>query len=248
MQDSTGQEPTPNTMPPQVDQPQNETQDTAAAPVDVQEPTSIDQLPQWAQQQIRDLRDEAAKHRVKAKDIETSKADALAAANADRDTLIQQIGKTLGLVQDEPDADALLKAAQDKADAANAERDKMAAQLATYRRQDAVRNALVNDKGNPIKVDDVLLNALLTQDNAFNALDLDASDYNEQVSKHVADILTQHPQLRAQAAPTASGVDPTQTSTPTNKVYTREDLKTMSASEINRLVREGKLNHLMTKQ
>ena len=247
MPESTGQEPTPNTMPPQVDQPQNKTQDTAAT-VDVQEPTSIDQLPQWAQQQIRDLRDEAAKHRVKAKDIETSKADAIAAANADRDTLIQQIGKTLGLVQDEPDADALLKAAQDKADAANAERDKMAAQLATYRRQDAVRNALKDEKGNPIKVDDVLLNALLTQDNGFNALDLDAGDYNEQVSKHVADILTQHPQLRAQAAPTASGVDPTKTSTPTIKVYTREDLKTMSASEINRLVREGKLNHLMTKQ
>lgn len=248
MPESTGQEPTPNTMPPQVDPPQNKTQDTATAPADTQEPTSIDQLPQWAQQQIRDLRDEAAKNRVKAKDIETSKADAIAAANADRDALIKQIGKTLGLVQDEPDADALLKAAQDKADAANTERDKMAAQLATYRRQDAVRNALVDDKGNPIKVDDVLLNALLTQDNAFNSLDLDASDYNEQVSKHVADILTQHPQLRAQAAPTASGVDPTQTSTPTNKVYTREDLKTMSASEINRLVREGKLNHLMTKQ
>lgn len=205
-------------------------------------PQSVDQLPEWAQKQIRDLRDENAKNRVKAKTTAEQ-------AQAERDQLIQQIGKTLGLVPDESNPEALLKAAQEQAESANAERDKMAAQLATYQRNEAVNAALADEKGNPIKVDTTLLNALLAQDNAFNQLDLTASDYKEQVSKHIAETLSQHPQLKAQAAPPASGVDPTTTSNANNenKLYTREELRTMPASEVNRLFREGKLNHLMTK-
>ena len=81
---------------PQETQPQQENN---------QPDSGIDDLPEWAQKEIRSLRDESAKYRTKSKNVEAAKADELKAAQEkaeqERNQLIQDIGKKLGLVEDE---------------------------------------------------------------------------------------------------------------------------------------------------
>ena len=206
---------------------------------------SIDSLPEWAQAEIRNLRKESANYRTRAKETETKTAEQLTAKDAEKEELIQQLGKALGLVQEETkDPEDLVKAALERENAAKAERDQISEQLNTYKREAAVRNAITSVKGT---VDTDLLNALLASDNAFTSLDISADDYPAQVATMVAEKLDKHPALIAQAAPKSSGVDTSNTTTNTNKLVTREDLKYMSATEINKLAREGQLTHLMAR-
>lgn len=228
-----GQE--PNT--PQETQPQQETNQPASG---------IDDLPEWAQKEIRSLRDESAKYRTRSKDAEAAKADELKAAQekaeAERNQLIQDIGKKLGLVEDETsDPQKLIDAAVQREQEAAKERDQMRDTLTKYRRNDAMRSAVEKVDGN---VDTTLLNALLNSDNAYSALDVDADDFESQVEKIVNQKLESHPSL-IQAIHKASGVDTSNTTRGTEKPLTREDLKNMSAHEINEAVKSGKLSHLM---
>lgn len=228
-----GQE--PNTQ--QDTQPQQETNQPASG---------IDDLPEWAQKEIRSLRDESAKYRTKSKDVEAAKADELKAAQEqaeqERNQLIQDIGKKLGLVEDETsDPQKLIDAAVQREQEAAKERDQMRDTLTKYRRNDAMRSAVEKVDGN---VDTTLLNALLNSDNDYTQLDVDADDFESQVEKIVTQKLESHPSL-IQAIHKASGVDTSNTTRGTEKPLTREDLKNMSAHEINEAVKSGKLSHLM---
>ena len=110
------------------------------APAEPTTPNSVDELPDWAQSEIRKAREEAAKYRTRAKDTAEEVA---AKAKAEREELIQTLGRQLGLVEDETnDPDKLLTAAQQQAENAAKERDELANQLANYRRKDAVSQAL----------------------------------------------------------------------------------------------------------
>ena len=226
-----GQE--PNTQP-NTNQPQQETNQPAGG---------IEDLPEWAQKEIRKARDEAAKYRTKAKTAaETAAEEAQSKAQAERDALIQNIGKQLGLVQDEtPDPESLIKAATEREQKAAAERDELMDKLNTYRRNDAVRAAVSKVDG---KVDTDLLSAVLNSDNAFTQLDVNADDFETQVAQIVTNKIESHPSL-VQATHKASGVDTSNTQRGAAKQLTREDLKTMTATEINKAVREGRVANLM---
>ncbi|MBD0853039.1 hypothetical protein CU043_02150 [Corynebacterium striatum] len=229
-----GQE--PNTQP-ETNQPQQETNQPAGG---------IEDLPEWAQKEIRSLRDESAKYRTKSKDMEAAKADELKAAQEkaeqERNQLIQDIGKKLGLVEDETsDPQKLIEAAVQREQAAAKERDEMRDTLTKYRRNDAVRTAVSKVDG---KVDTDLLSAVLNSDNAFNQLDVNADDFETQVAQIVTNKIESHPSL-VQATHKASGVDTSNTQRGAAKQLTREDLKSMTATEINKAVREGRVANLM---
>ena len=228
-----GQE--PNTQP--ETQPQQETNQPAGG---------IEDLPEWAQKEIRSLRDESAKYRTRSKDAEAAKADELKAAQEkaeqERNQLIQDIGKKLGLVEDETsDPQKLIDAAVEREQAAAKERDQMRDTLNQYRRNDAVRAAVSKVDGT---VDTDLLAAVLNSDNAYTQLDVDADDFETQVAQIVTNKIESHPSL-VQATHKASGVDTSNTQRGAAKQLTREDLKSMTATEINKAVREGRVANLM---
>lgn len=229
-----GQE--PNT-PQETNQPQQETNQPAGG---------IDDLPEWAQKEIRSLRDESAKYRTRSKDAEAAKADELKAAQEkaeqERNQLIQDIGKKLGLVEDETsDPQKLIEAAVEREQAAAKERDQMRDTLTKYRRNDAVRAAVSKVDGT---VDTDLLAAVLNSDNAYTQLDVNADDFETQVAQIVTNKIESHPSL-VQATHKASGVDTSNTQRGAAKQLTREDLKSMTATEINKAVREGRVANLM---
>lgn len=175
---------------------------------------------------VEKLRAENAKYRTKAKETAEAK-------DAEKNELIQQIGKALGLVDDTPEDPTKL------IEAATAERDHMAAQLRQYKVNDAIRAAA------PDGTDIPLLTALLNSNNSLSELDLSSDDYHAQVAQAVTTAIDTHPNLRTQVVPPASGVDPTNTTSGTERKLTREDLKTMSADEISHAMETGKLNHLL---
>lgn len=227
----------------------NATQPPVQEPATTPEPqqaNSVDQLPEWAQKEIRSLRDESAKYRTKSKDMEAAKADELKAAQEkaeqERNQLIQDIGKKLGLIEDETsDPQKLIEAAVQREQAAAKERDEMRDTLTKYRRNDAMRNAIEKVDGT---VDTTLLNALLNSDNAYTQLDVNADDFETQVAQIVTNKIESHPSL-VQATHKASGVDTSNTQRGAAKQLTREDLKSMTATEINKAVREGRVANLM---
>ncbi|EEI77628.1 Uncharacterised protein [Corynebacterium striatum] len=229
-----GQE--PNTQP-ETNQPQQETNQPAGG---------IEDLPEWAQKEIRSLRDESAKYRTRSKDAEAAKADELKAAQEkaeqERNQLIQDIGKKLGLVEDETsDPQKLIDAAVEREQAAAKERDEMRDTLTKYRRNDAVRAAVSKVDGT---VDTDLLAAVLNSDNAYTQLDVNADDFETQVAQIVTNKIESHPSL-VQATHKASGVDTSNTQRGAARQLTREDLKSMTATEINKAVREGRVANLM---
>lgn len=197
-----------------------------------QEPTTDQttdgtELPDWVRDKLAKANAEAAKYRTRAKDAETAKTSEL-------DALKQQLGKALGLVDDDTqDPDQLIQAA-------TAERDSMAQKLQEYQQKDAITSA-ASDKTSDVS----LLTALLQSDKAFAELDTSADDYSAQVADLVEAKITAHPALKAQAA--ASGVDTSTTNTGSNKQITEADLANMSSQEIYDANKAGKLNHLYGK-
>lgn len=232
-----GQEPTQAPTPADIAAQQPAPTEPPAA--ELAAPNSVDELPDWAQSEIRKAREEAAKYRTRAKDTAEEVA---AKAKAEREELIQNLGRQLGLVEDETnDPDKLLTAAQEQAQAAAKERDELANQLANYRRKDAVSQALSKVDGT---VDTALLNAVLASDNAYQQLDINADDFTDQVSTIITNTIESHPSL-VQATHKASGVDTSNTRSGAAKPLTREDLAGMTADEINAAVKDGRLSHLM---
>lgn len=237
------------------EQPTTEQQHTAAddaATTHGQEPTTPAEdtttddgkgdLPDWARDSLTKSNREAAAYRSKLRDMEAKLAERDKAdeerKQADTD-FKQKIGQLLGFVDDDTtDPQALLDAATKSAKEAAAERDSMAAQLRQYRQQDAIRAAAGG-------ADTKLLTALLQANQEFAALDPTADDYADQVEAHVKAAIEEHPSLRVQAAPAASGVDTSNTNRGADRPLTRDDLAGMTPAQINEAVRAGKLNHIL---
>lgn len=208
------------------------------------EPQGLDALPEWAQKEIRDLRKESGSYRTKAKEHEQTAAELAAAKDAERQELVQQIAKTLGLVEDQADdPEALVKAATEREQQAAAERDKMREQLVNYRRKDTINTVVGKLDG---KVDTALLNAVLAQDTDFTNLDVDADDYGSQVEAIVTSKIEAHPSIVQATTPHTSGVDTSTTNTGTPGKLTRADYDQMMANreydKLNKLFAEKKFN------
>lgn len=166
---------------------------------------------------LQKVRAEAAENRVKKN-----------AAIAERDELQNHFAR-LATTEGEPPAAILERM--------TAERDTTTAELNTLRTELAVRAAA--DKAG---ADYTILGPYLNGTGELAKLDPTASDYTAQVAKLVADTVKTLPQLkRAQAAP-ASG--PQEGTRESDQKITRDQLSTMTAAEINRAVKAGKLKHL----
>lgn len=204
-----------------------------------QEPETVDSLPAWAQSLVKDLRDENAKHRNKAKTAaeEAAQREKELATQA-RDQLVNDLAKALGINgEDEQDPQALLDAANEKTSEQQKRIDELVGQVNGYKREQAI-DAAIGSRN----VNKKLLKAVLAQDNALTDLDVDSDNFADQVSEAVNDAIEKTPEL-VQATPGKSGIDPTNTNS--EHPITREDLKTMSAEDINKALRDGKLDHLV---
>lgn len=176
---------------------------------------------------ISKLNQEAAKWRSQFRDQEKANAD----LKSQFDQFRQSIAKAIGGDTDEATPEQLVEEAQQKQQEAEGRYRELQQKLALH---DAIRVA---------GADPDLAVPFIRGGDKFATLDPSAEDYEAQVAALVAETVEEYPKLRAQVAPPTSG----NTSTPSEnstKQYTREDLKGMSAEEINRLYREGKLNNL----
>lgn len=93
------------------------------------EPHTVDQLPEWAQKEIRTARKQAAENRVKAK---TATEDAKTAANQARDEITRAIASALGLSK-EQDATPTVDDIKQQLEAENAARRAADLELAIYK-------------------------------------------------------------------------------------------------------------------
>lgn len=201
------------------------------------EPNTIDSLPDWVQAHIKELREENAKHRNKAKHAADEAAQReQAQAKAQQDEMVAKIAEALG-IKDPDDPQALLDAANQKNTEQQKRIDDLVSQINDYKRRDAVQDA-VGDR----KVNTKLLDALLALDNDYTTVDPNSDGYADQVSEAVNKVIDANPEI-VQATRGQSGIDPTNTKT--DQPITREDLKTMSPEDINQALREGRLDHLV---
>lgn len=134
---------------------------------------SVDELPPWAQRELKKLREEAAGNRVKAKEV----SDRLAAFEAAQDQQRKAFAKALGLAPDEPPTPEQLT---EQLNSTRAERDaeqqrarQTAVELAVFRQAAAQQvdgNALLDSR------------AFVT---ALDGLDPAAADFNQRVTEAI---------------------------------------------------------------
>ncbi|MFH0980115.1 MAG: hypothetical protein V2A79_01070 [Planctomycetota bacterium] len=175
------------------------------------------------QKYITELRQENAKDRTKAK--ETAAAEA-------RKTLAQEIGKALGLV-DNDDPAAAAKTAAEQRDAALAEAKAVKVEIAVMRtaaKHGASPEALVDSR------------AFMTK---LAGLDPAADDFAAQVDAAVKEAVESNPTLKvAPPAPARSG-GPVGGGTPPAGQLSREDLQKMAPADIVKAREEGRLKNLL---
>ena len=202
-------------------------------------PNSVDALPDWAQNMVRELREENAKHRNKAKTAAEEAAQReQEQAQAAREELVQNIANALGLTTDPDDPQQLLEAANNKNSEYEQKVQELTNQVNEYRKADAL-DAAIGDR----RVNKNLLRAVLAQDNAYRQIDVNADNFADQVSEAVNKALDANPEL-VQVTRGQSGIDTSNTKNGDQSI-TRDDLKTMSAEDINQAVKDGRLDHLL---
>ena len=153
---------------------------------------SAEELPAWAQRELKKLRDEAAGNRVKAKEV----GDRLAAFEAQQETQRQAFAKALGLAPDEPPTveqlTEQLAASKAQHDAESARARQAAVELAVFRAASAQQvdgNALLDSRQFVA---------------ALNGLDPSAPDFQQQVTEAISTAAQQNAHYRlAPPAPTA---------------------------------------------
>lgn len=179
---------------------------------------------------VEKLRKESAKYRTERK-AESERAEAL-------ETKMNSIIDGLkGLTGDKPEA----QNPEDIIAAITAERDQATTQLNQFRIDQAVTKAAA-DAG----ADTELATLVLKGKGALNDLDPTASDFAEQVSALVAAEVEANPKLKAvQGAPKSSGSAPEDSTSPRNGQLTRDDMRKMSAREINEAVRAGRFRDVL---
>lgn len=141
----------------------------------------VEDLPDWAQKLIKDARADAGRARTTAKET---------AAQEARDKLVQDLGKTLGLVKDK-DGDKLTPDQLAKqVGEAQATAKQLAVELAVYRGAskkgvEADPDALLDSRGFLAKLAD---------------LDPSAKDFSEKVTTAMKDAVKENPKLKASQA------------------------------------------------
>jgi len=150
---------------------------------------SVDDLPPWAQKLLRDTRNEAAKHRTTAKDLETK----LSAFEQTHKQQLSGIAKALGLEPDEATPEQI--AAERDAEKARADEERSrarqaAVELATYRAA-----ATLGADGNALLDSRSFVHAI-------EGLDPGADDFAEQVKDAITAALDTHPEWKAAPSPT----------------------------------------------
>lgn len=149
------------------------------------EQRTIDQLPAWAQDEIRQARQEAGRYRTELRSTQEQAGQ--------RDQLLQQVAKALGLQTDgQPDPAKLT----DEVKAAQAAASQKAVELAVY------RNAgKVGANG------DALLDSRTFMDSVAG-LDPNAADFSTKVEQAIKDAVSSNPRLKAEDSKTPPPAPP----------------------------------------
>lgn len=222
---------------PNGQEPQGQPEPNQQPPQEGQEPNRAET---FDRKYVEKLRDEAAANRTKAKEHE----EAVAAAQAEKDALIQQIGKAFGFVKDE---DAEQADAQKLVEQITGERDTLQQELRSLRQENALSSAINGFKvdGQRVPLDTSLTLAVIKGTGALDGLDPTAEDFSSQVEQRLSGVVEKHPQLRTQVVPKSSGQSPTPTENKTGKL-TEDDLSRLAQDgkwdEINKAAAEGRIS------
>ncbi|MGW5519992.1 hypothetical protein [Nocardia africana] len=179
--------------------------DTPATEPDSEPDASTNPDIERLQKELEKVRKEAANNRVKGN--EKAEQAAKDAADKAQRELVEQIGRTLGLIKDDvpPDPEQLLKDAAEREAQLAADRDAVAERLRNYERRDALTQAVTKVDGD--------LEAILDSrkvNEAIAKLDTTADDFTAQVAEIVSAAVESNPKLKkapAQVAAPRSGGD-----------------------------------------
>jgi hypothetical protein len=167
---------------PEPGAPPAEPQGEPAPPAAPQQAANMDQLPDWAQKLIRETRNDAARHRTKAKETE----DKLNQFTAQQKTQLDGIAKALGLKQDDgpPDPKKLMEQLSQEQAARETEAKRahqLSVELAVYRNastQGADGNKLLDSR--------MFLRSV-------EGLDPTMADFEDQVKDKIAEAVQKYP-------------------------------------------------------
>jgi hypothetical protein len=205
-----------------------------------------DEVPAWAQRELKKLRDEAAGNRVKAKDL-AEKLAAKEAADAER---MDKLAKAFGVKPEELTPEQIAEQAQAERDTSKAE----AARLADAVRQSKVELAVYRNAA-ALEADG---NALLDSRSFLSevaGLDPAADDFAEQVKAAITKTVDAQPQYKLtpgqpaappKPAPPAVSKPSAEFSSPPPpaRQLTEADVKRMSPSEVVDAMDKGLLSSL----
>jgi len=214
--------------------------DPAAPPA---EPQNVDQLPAWAQRELRQARSDAASQRAAAK----THQDALTASQAQTAALRDAAAKALGLAPEDVTPEQIAAerdTARQLAEANAAQARASAVELAVFRAA-----STAGADGNKL-LDSRSFVATLA------GLDPAAADFGQRVTDAIATAVDQHPEWKTTPAPPAPGAPqppPVPPSIPTSgpgqftgapnapRQWTDEDVKNASAQQVAKALEDGLL-------
>lgn len=233
--------PAPTAAAPETPKPQPPASQEPAEP---QAPaTSADELPSWAQRELKKLRDEAAGNRVKAKEV----TDRLAAFETQQEQQRQAMAKALGLVSDEPPTAEQLA---EQLNATKAERDAQQARA----RQTAVELAVFRAAA----AEQVDGNALLDSRafvSALDGLDPSAENFGQQVKDVIAAAAESNPRYKLTPPAPAAPEPPAPPAVPKSgaefgappqgpRQWTQEDVDRATPDQVQKAINQGLLENL----
>lgn len=216
---------------------QDDTQDTGRASTEQDnaddakaEAGSIDELPEWAQKEIRGLRDENGGRRNRAKDAEKRAEEAEQQATEYKSKLEKLMEFLQGDGDGKKDPEDVIKSLQEKNASTQAELDNL-------RRDRALHDAITKHGA-----DAKLTAGFIKGEGLLKELNPSDDDYATSVESIVKQVVEDQPRLLSKQAPASSGHSGTRSGDA--KQITRDDLENMSAKDIHKAMRDGKLKHL----
>lgn len=219
------------------DETQDEARDTGRASTEQDnaddakaEAGSIDELPEWAQKEIRGLRDENGGRRNRAKDAEKRAEEAEQQATEYRSKFDKLMEFLQGDGGGKKDPEEVIKSLQEKNASTQAELDNL-------RRDRALHDAITKHGA-----DAKLTAGFIKGEGLLKELNPSDDDYAQNVESIVKQVVEDQPRLLSKQAPASSGHSGTRSGDA--KQITRDDLENMSAKDIHKAMRDGKLKHL----
>lgn len=191
---------------------------------------SIDELPEWAQKEIRGLRDENGGRRNRAKDAEKRAEEAEQQATEYRSKFDKLMEFLQGDGDGKKDPEDVIKSLQEKNASTQAELDNL-------RRDRALHDAITKHGA-----DAKLTAGFIKGEGLLKELNPSDDDYATAVESIVKQVVEDQPRLLSKQAPASSGHSGTRSGDA--KQITRDDLENMSAKDIHKAMRDGKLKHL----